>query len=267
MHRFNWLRQLPLSFHRQLGLLAKGISGAERREKQRLLRQLSALRAEYNQLQQTREDMHRQLSLENRGLHLLYEEAKTERDDLQLEIWELEDLVEEIFQLLTSVEAEPTVETVTVETVTVETVPEIPFGARARVEAQPPGNQLASPTKNYRLSLESVDLSGIKLALVGGHDATRQAVIAELTKRHGLTEWVELPPFSKHSLGRSNIKAKIHNCNLIVLITGYMRHSQTHSIMQMRKLNSLSGDILLLNCRGRSGVVREILTYIGQKNS
>ncbi len=257
MHICTGLRAIPISACRQVRLLIKGISGQDRREKQGLWRRLSALRAEFNQLNRELEVMRHQLSLENRGLKALYEDMKVERDDLQLEIWELEDLVEELFQLLTSVEAEQ---------LTCESEPflEIPFDTKT--PSQPLDRQTGLSTPKIPVDLAAVDLSGIKLALVGGHEATRRGVIRELTQRHGLTQWVELPPFSKHSLGRSNIRAKIHDCNLIVLITGYMKHKQTDSIMQLKRLESLSGDVLLLNCRGKSGVVREILSYVSQKN-
>jgi len=45
-------------------------------------------------------------------------------------------------------------------------------------------------------------------------------------------------PVSKHSLGQSNSKAKIHDCELIVLITSYIKHKQTDSIMQLKRLES-----------------------------
>ncbi|ASC69565.1 hypothetical protein XM38_004920 [Halomicronema hongdechloris C2206] len=259
MHDLRGFRRLLMALYRQPWLWMRGISGADRREKRRLMRRLSTLKAECNVLRQEQEAIHHQLSLENRGLRTLYEDMKAERDDLQLEIWELEDLVEELFQLLTAVEAwQPTAES--------EPLAEIPFGPQTRVEDQPLDHQTDVSTQKSQANLQAIDVSGIKLALVGGHDATRRGVIDELTRQHGLAKWVELPPFSKHSLGRSNIKAKIHDCDLVVLITGYMKHKQTDSIMQLRKVECLSGDVLLLNCRGKSGVVREILAYISQKN-
>ena len=258
-HYFQGCRRLPASLGHQLQQLTKRISGAERREKQRLMRQLAALRAEYNVLKHETAKRHQHLCLENRGLKVLQEEMKAERDDLQLEIWELEDLIEELFELMTAVDvSQPPPEWV----VPRETVLETPALVAPQSKVSPKN------TAVVEISVEcaAVDLSAIKLALVGGHDSTRRAVIQELSQRYGLAKWVELPPFRKHSLGRSNIKAKIHDCDPIVLITGYMKHKQTDSIMQLRKLGTLPGDVLLLNCRGKSGVVREILTYISQKN-
>jgi len=254
-HDFQWMYQISASLNHQLRLVARGASGADRRDKQRLRRQLAALKAESNLLNQELAQVRRQLSLENRGLKTRYEELKAERDDLQLEIWELEDLIEELFGLLTTAEVLPA--DALSETAQIPKLEHEPASA----EVQP----LVSLEKNSK-QLATVDLAGIKLALVGGHDSTRRGVISKLSQQHGLTQWVELPPFSKHSLGRSNIKAKIHDCDLIVLITGYMRHKQTESIGQLKKLGTLPGDVLLLRCRGKSGVVREILTYISQKN-
>ncbi|MBW4652148.1 MAG: hypothetical protein KME20_03710 [Kaiparowitsia implicata GSE-PSE-MK54-09C] len=205
------------------------------------------------------EQMQHQLSLENRGLQVLYQEMKAERDDLQIEIWELEDLLQELFELLTVAEADQSaVEAAHWPEITVETRP-LATGSQLVTQEDSAGKKLPA-------ELTAVDMSGTKLALVGGHDSTRRGVIHELVEHHGLLHWVELPPFEKHSIGRSNIKAKIYDCDLIVLITGYMRHKQTDSIVRLRKLGALSGDVLLVSCRGRSGVVREILAYIGQKN-
>lgn len=256
---FNWVRRVSKSLHRQLWLLTRGISGADRREKQGLMRRLSTLRAECNVLTHQMNQMRHQLSLENRGLQALYEEMKAERDDLQLEIWELEDLLQELLELLTSADAGQSGAEVT-------HWPEITFEAQPLASQKPSINQADSAGETLSVNLATVDISGTKLALVGGHDSTRRGVIHELVEHHGLLHWVELPPFEKHSIGRSNIKAKIYNCNLIVLITGYMRHQQTDSIVQLRNLGALSGDVLLLNCRGKSGVVREILSYVSRKN-
>ncbi|WP_346294448.1 hypothetical protein [Sphaerothrix gracilis] len=186
-----------------------------------------------------------QLRLENRSLQARYDQMQAERDDLQLEIWELEDLIEELFGLLTATSASSS------------------DAELAPIEEPPQTQALPAviPAK-----LPTVDLSTTKLALVGGHHTTRRGVIQALSQYHGLTQWVELPPFSKHGFGRSTIKAKIWDCDLIVLITGYMKHQQTDSIMQLRKGGSLSGEVLLLSRRGKSGVVREILAHVSQKN-
>ena len=259
MHYFKWFRRVPTSLNHQVWLLFRGISGADRREKQGLMRRLSALRAECNGITHQMNQMRHQLSLENRGLQARYEEMKAERDDLQLEIWELEDLLQELFELLTLLEAGPPA-------IEAACWPDITFEAQPLALPKPLVKQADNAEKALSVDLATIDVSGTKLALVGGHDSTRRGVIHQLVKRHGLLHWVELPPFEKHSIGRSNIKAKIADCDLIVLITGYMRHKQTDSIVRLRKLGALSGDVLLVSCRGRSGVVREILTYIGQKN-
>ncbi|MGP1385383.1 MAG: hypothetical protein ACTS2F_17595 [Thainema sp.] len=235
--------------------LVRGISGADQRDKQRLMRQLAALQAEYNVLNRELLAVRDQLGVDNQAWQTRYDQIQAERDDLQLEIWELEDLIEELFELLTTVRA----------------IQSAPVAEEARV-AQSVGAasrldvRTTIPVDQGRPELDGIDLSGMKLALVGGHDATRRGAISDLRQRYGLTRWVELPPFCKHSIGRSNIKAKLQDCDLIVLITGYMKHQQTDSIMQLKKLGTLSGDVVLLTCRGKSGVVREILNYIRRKD-
>ena len=203
-----------------------------------------------------------QASRESQGLMALYEKTKVERDDLQLQVWELEQLVEELLELLppsealdTAIKPEAAAET------SLEFLNQIRFDSP---EGPAAGASTAAETVND--TSETVELSQLKLALVGGHDSTRRGVISELSQRYGLRKWVELPPFSKHSLGRNNVKAKICDCDLIVLITGYMKHKQTDHIVQLHNAGALSGDVLMLTCRGKSGVVREILAHVGRKD-
>ncbi|MBE9062394.1 hypothetical protein [cf. Phormidesmis sp. LEGE 11477] len=40
-----------------------------------------------------------------------------------------------------------------------------------------------------------------------------------------------------------------------------MNHSLTHAVFGLKASGALSGEVVLLNFRGKSGVVREVLRY------
>ncbi len=105
-------------------------------------------------------------------------------------------------------------------------------------------------------------MASIRLALVGGHQATRREVIRELCENYGLQNYVEVVPSSEAYISRSEVQAKISNCNLITVITGYMGHDLSQIISDLKKDGSLTGDVFFLACRGKSGVVREILNKV-----
>jgi hypothetical protein len=112
-------------------------------------------------------------------------------------------------------------------------------------------------------SEQHYDLSHYSLALVGGHPTTRQSVLKELAKTYGLNvkNCVEIPPFTEVSTNSNKVKAKISRCDLVVIITGYMGHGLTQIVYDLKSAGSIAGEVLMLNCRGKSGVVREISNY------
>ena len=108
---------------------------------------------------------------------------------------------------------------------------------------------------------ETFDLSSLRLALVGGHEATRREVIRELTESYSLENTVEVAPSSEAYVDRSTVQNKINNCDLIAVITGYMGHDLSKIVSELKKDGVLIGEVLPLSCRGKSGVVREILNW------
>jgi hypothetical protein len=109
----------------------------------------------------------------------------------------------------------------------------------------------------------NLDLSPYRVALVGGHPSTRQGVIQALTADYGLRvkNCVEIPPFTEESTNSNRVRARISRCDLVVIITGYMGHGLTRIVQDLNSAGALAGEILMLDCRGKSGVVREIVSY------
>ncbi|MEO0458556.1 MAG: hypothetical protein AAF152_18525 [Cyanobacteria bacterium P01_A01_bin.114] len=193
-----------------------------------------ALTIEREQLRQELNDLYDYSGRELQKLKSQIEALQKQAEDLQLNIFEVEDERDALLAQLASLPPE---------------TPEIPKTRQA---------------ETVEISATKADLSKLHLALVGGHDATRREVIKELSTQYGLNakKCIELPPFDHGSLGKSRIKSKIQHCDLIVIITGYINHKQTDSINRLRDKGALSGEVLPINCRGKSGVVRQILDYV-----
>lgn len=208
---------------RWLRIVFRGVSGCEYRENRHLLMRLARLRGDYNQLKRELEELVEYSDHEIVQLKGRNVELVEAHEVLQLRVWDLEEQIEALLAYI-----------------------EQAFGKPAMVGAP----------------AAKVDLSELHLALVGGHDATRREVIRELTEQYGLQRWVELPPFQRSSSKLAQVKSQIQRCDLIVVITGYMNHAMTDCINRLKTSGALSGEVMLVNCRGKTGVVREILQRV-----
>ena len=200
------------------------LTGRARQNNERLVQRLATLRADYNQLRRDTDELLHYADEELAQLKQTNVGLAKEYDDLQLRVWELEQQVDELLLYIA---------------------------------------QLTNSSLVKYLPTEEggPDLSEMILGLVGGHEATRREVIHELTIKYGLRRWVEVPPTWESSLPKAALKGKLERCSLIVIITGYMNHSLTHAVFGLKASGALSGEVVLLNFRGKSGVVREVLRH------
>ncbi len=120
--------------------------------------------------------------------------------------------------------------------------------------ATPSPKTLADSTSTPQVSL--VDW---KIALIGGHENTTRGVRQKLSQSYGLQTMIEIP--SIH-MSQQQLRQKLENCHLIVSIVGYSNHPLTTSISQLKSKGALKGEILPVNCRGVSGVVRDIMSFV-----
>jgi predicted RNase H-like nuclease (RuvC/YqgF family) len=209
------------------GRMLRCVSGGQmRRENLRLVQRLAVLRAQHNQLKQEMDELLRYADRELSELKQTNTGLAREFDELQLRVWELEQQVDELLLYIAEVAK----------------ARRLKAGAM-EVEAGP-------------------DLAGVNLGIVGGHEATRREVIEELVVQYGLRRWAEVPPTWESSLSKSVLKEKLERCDLIVIITGYMNHSLTHAVFGLKESGALAGEVALLNFRGKSGVVREVLRQV-----
>ena len=235
--RVRGLRGSLCCVRRSLSDLYRGLSGVERQVNLKLMQRLARLRADYNQLRQETDELLRYADWEICELKRTNAGLAREYDDLQLRVWDLEQQVNELLLYIAQCD-------------------EVEITEPSHLDkGEPAGDELRAP-----------DLSQIKLGIVGGHDATRREVIRELTAQYGLTRWVEVPPTWEQSLSQRVLKGKLEQCDLIVIVTGYMNHSLTHAVFGLKESGALLGEVVLLNFRGKSGVVREILDYFVKKS-
>lgn len=123
--------------------------------------------------------------------------------------------------------------------------------------------ELLEPTSHsYRQ--RTIDLSPYRIALVGGHQKTCAAVIRELCTKHGLQQYAQVAPHTEEAISRKSVQAKIQHCDLVVIITPYMGHDLSGIVCSLHQDGALRGEILRLNCSGKSGIIREILNYYSQ---
>jgi len=113
---------------------------------------------------------------------------------------------------------------------------------------------------------EFVDLSNFSLALVGGHETTHRKVKEELEK-YGLKRCVHVPPHSRESNSRDQVKDKISNCDLVVTITSYLNHSLSESVKKLKANHVLAGEVIWLHSHGKSSVVKTVLNYFSESPS
>lgn len=134
----------------------------------------------------------------------------------------------------------------------------VEYQQQKHAEAQELGIQIVLEKTSTK---ETPNLSSLNLALVGGHEATRREVIRELKESYQLKYFTEVASSDEAYINRNNVQTKINNCDLIAMITGYMGHDLSKIVSELKKDNVLAGKVLPLSCRGKSGVIREILGW------
>lgn len=202
-------------------------------ENKQLLQRLAALRADYNQLKRDSDELIRHVDTELTLLKQTNTGLAKEFDDLQLRVWELEQQVDELLLYIAAMSG---------------------------------GEEVQQRAMEDLPDFPKPNLSNLVLGIVGGHEATRREVIHELTEKYQLRRCVEVPPTWEGRHQKRVVRQKLEHCDLIVIITGYMNHSLTHAVFALKSSGALRGEVVLLNFRGKSGVVREILRLIARNN-
>ncbi|MEM9212888.1 MAG: hypothetical protein AAGD25_00795 [Cyanobacteria bacterium P01_F01_bin.150] len=254
MKRFkptNWPRAIVNPISSMLSQAIGGLSGKDRRKVQLLRAALEIAEAECARLHQEMQELLQYTDGELQKAKQETERIIQERDELQLQVLILE---EDLSALAAQSSLEPSTSLdSTHQGVIIE--PRQNDGASSEaISSFQSGDSSIPPS--------SLDLSDFRLALVGGHPSTRRGVIQELQAHYGLKHFVEIPRMNEANTTRNRVKSKIYRCNLVVLITGYMSHRLTEIVFSLKDAGALAGEVLQLNCKGKSGVLRGILNHV-----
>ncbi|NTV62449.1 MAG: hypothetical protein HGA65_02785 [Oscillochloris sp.] len=114
-------------------------------------------------------------------------------------------------------------------------------------------------TEQVYTSAQAIDMSGLRLTIVGGHAATRREVERELRERHGLVEYAEVAPSSEAHIDRDLVRDQTAGRDLVVVVASYTGHDLTGHVRDLQRTGEITGQVIWPRCRGKSGVVREIL--------
>lgn len=111
--------------------------------------------------------------------------------------------------------------------------------------------------------IQSVNISSLYIGFVGGESRTLGKVINLLQQDHGLIKHVLLAGGydTNQNLNQAAFRAKLQNCNLIVFISVYVGHPYWHMLKNLRIKEAITDNILFVNVKGESGIVREVIHY------
>lgn len=245
-----------------LQLFIKGASGKDRQLNQQLTQQLIRLQDAYNGLQEDYAALGQRydnLKAKHSQLKARYDQLVADQQDwnalLSYADTETQELSAEKVQLRSQLKRLETEKTDLAGQVA---VLEHKLGLREfSADFDPP----EAPEADLELlNSDAVDLSDVSLALVGGHETTHREVRDEL-KKYGLKRCIHVPPHSRESNSRHQIKDKISNCDLVVTITSYVDHSVVECVKKLKANHVLTGDVIRVHTHGKSSVVREVLDY------
>ena len=256
MKRFkptDWPRAIVSPISAIFNQALDGFNGKDRRKVQLLKAALETAEAECDRLHQEMQDLLQYTDGELQKSKQETERILQERDELQLQVLILE---EELSALVTQSSADST-----------DSIDSTDSTDSTIVEPMEIDREVSQTISSLQASASpiiaaSLDLSELRLALVGGHPTTRRGVIQELQNHYGLKHFVEIPRMNEANTTRNRVKSKIYRCNLVVLITGYMSHRLTEIVFSLKDAGALAGEVLQLNCKGKSGVLRGILDHV-----
>ena len=224
-----------------------GFSGKDRRKVQLLRAALETAELECNRLRQEMQELVQYTDGELQKAKQETENIVQERDELQLQVLLLEEELSAVVEQLSAKSIDSA---------------DSAFADPINIDSNRNQADSSRSAQSPSIQSPSLDLSNFRLALVGGHPTTRRGVIQELQNCYGLKHFVEIPRMNEANTTRNRVKSKIYRCNLVVVITGDMSHRLTEIVFSLKDAGALAGDVLQLNCKGKSGVLRGILDHV-----
>ena len=110
--------------------------------------------------------------------------------------------------------------------------------------------------------LDSLDLSDTSIAVVGGHDNLHSYLTDKLQRKHGIRKNKIRTINDDHGWDHGNVKERVQNFDYIFVVTEHMSHKLSGSVMDLRSKHSLSGEVIRLDTKGTTTVLKSILSHI-----
>lgn len=107
------------------------------------------------------------------------------------------------------------------------------------------------------------DISSLYIGFVGGESRILNRVITRLQKDYGLINYVLLEAGYDHN--QNIFRAKLNKCNLIALITVKVGHPYSYMLQNLQSKGAITENLLFINLKGESGIVREVVNYSSRK--
>jgi hypothetical protein len=121
-------------------------------------------------------------------------------------------------------------------------------------------------SNSITLEKSKASLKDRKIAIIGGHERAVNHVYDNLRK-YGLNqELLHIPPSSRKSISESEVKSKIAQYELLIVVTSYIGHDLYNIVTGLGDKRALAGQLLPISKRGATGITQEIIAYF-QKNN
>jgi DNA repair exonuclease SbcCD ATPase subunit len=105
--------------------------------------------------------------------------------------------------------------------------------------------------------------SDFKVAIIGGHPDTCREVSKALRDEYDLQCSILTPTSKNQTSNLKTVKQTVKDANLIAVIAGYNKHAYSKHISTLKNAGKLEGKVITIsNCRGSSGLLREILEAV-----
>ena len=134
------------------------------------------------------------------------------------------------------------------------------------IDSQDPcQKQKLKKKRNNQKNKNALKFKDKKLILIGGHSKSRAQVFEIFCKNNYLNNYDAIPPSNEEKISKSSVRSKIENADLAVVITGYIGHDLSNIVKELKHVPR--GEVIWINKRGSTGIVREIEKHLIEKAS
>ncbi len=105
------------------------------------------------------------------------------------------------------------------------------------------------------------DLSGVRVAVLGGQRAAFERAQQRLMDIYNMTECRRLPPHYEENRTQQETQQRLNQIDLLIICTNRLKHSDTGQIKNIEDAGSLSCNIIRLNSDSTDQIVQAVVDY------